>query len=145
MTANKKTTEFQNKMSIKLAHPFIRLINVLIDTIVWLTLYILVAYVLDEYVLRFSSYMVNYIYSISLALILYLGYYVGMEYYFQKTIGKFVTGTKVVNHNGKALTLSTIFKRTVSRLIPIDVFFYLFSKQGLHDKLSNTLVIKNML
>ncbi|MFD0762304.1 RDD family protein [Lutibacter aestuarii] len=123
-------------------HSILRLINFIIDTVVWLTLYFLVAYILDLYFVRFSSYLINYIYSISLGLILYLTYYSVLEFYFHRTLGKFLTRTQVANVNGGEITFLRIFKRTISRLIPIDIFYYLFSKKGLHDRLSDTLVIK---
>ena len=140
-TPNNKT-ENQNDLSGSSAHSIIRLINFVIDTVVWLSLYLLIAYVLDNYVVRFNSYVVNYIYSISLGLILYLAYYALLEFYFHRTLGKFLTRTKVVNIDGSELTFSTIFKRTIARLIPIDIFYYLFSKRGLHDRLSKTLIIR---
>lgn len=120
----------------------IRLLNFMIDTLVWLILFLSVAYVFDLYFVRFNSYIINYTYSIFLGIVIYMGYYSLLEYNFHRTLGKFLTRTKVVNVNGGAITFSTILIRTVSRLIPIDIFYYLFSKTGLHDRLSNTLVIK---
>lgn len=124
------------------AHSILRLINFTLDTFVWLTLYFSVALIFDLYFVRFSSYLVNYIYSIFLGLILYLTYYSILEFYFHRTLGKFLTRTRVVNADGSEINFLSIFKRTISRLIPIDIFYYLFSKIGLHDRLSNTLVIK---
>ena len=132
----------EKKFSSSSAHSILRLINFSIDTVVWLTFYFSVAYIFDLYFVRFSSYLVNYIYSISLGLILYLTYYSVLEFYFHRTLGKFLTRTQVVNADGGKITFLTIFKRTISRLIPIDIFYYLFSRIGLHDRLSNTLVIK---
>ncbi len=126
-----------------LAHSILRLINFTVDTVVWLILYFSVALILDLYIVRFSSYLINYIYSIFLGLILYLTYYSVLEFYFHRTLGKFLTRTQVVNADGGELTFLSIFTRTISRLIPIDIFYYLFSKIGLHERLSNTLVIKN--
>lgn len=142
---NKHITNLQNEndLSESSVHSIIRLINYIIDTVVWLILYFSIAYIFDLYFVRFSSYLVNYVYSISLGLILYLAYYSVLEFYFHGTLGKLLTRTKVVNRDGDEITFLTIFKRTVSRLIPIDIFYYLFSKRGLHDRLSNTLIIKN--
>lgn len=137
-----KTPINQNNLSENSVHSVIRLINFIMDTVVWLILFFSIAYIFDLYFVRFSSYLVNYIYSISLGLILYLGYYTVLEFYFHRTLGKFLTKTKVVHKDGDEITFLTILKRTFSRLIPIDIFYYLFSKRGLHDRLSNTLVIK---
>ncbi|WP_053991609.1 RDD family protein [Mangrovimonas sp. TPBH4] len=142
---NKHITNLQNEndLSKSSVHSIIRLINYIVDTVVWLILYFSIAYIFDRYFVRFNSYVVNYIYSISLGLILYLVYYGALEFYFHRTLGKFLTRTKVTDRDGGEITCLTIFKRTISRLIPIDIFYYLFSKKGLHDRLSNTLVIKN--
>ena len=142
MKATSNKIENQNDLSGSSVHSIIRLINFIIDTVVWLILYFSIAYIFDLYFVRFSSYLVNYVYSISLGLILYLAYYSVLEFYFHKTLGKFLTRTKVVNRDGGEITFLTIFIRTISRLIPIDIFYYLFSKKGLHDRLSSTLVIK---
>ncbi|MCB9288078.1 MAG: RDD family protein [Lewinellaceae bacterium] len=134
--------EHENDFSGSSVHSIIRLINFIIDTVAWLTLYFSVAYIFDLYFVRFSSYLVNYLYSISLGFIVYLAYYSVLEFYHHRTFGKFLTRTKVVNRDGGGITFLTIFIRTISRLIPIDIFYYLFSKNGLHDRLSNTQVIK---
>ena len=120
----------------------LRLIHFIIDSAVWFAIYLSVAYLLDNYI-RFSSYTVNYIYSISLGLLLFLGYYCLLEFYFQRTLGKLLTGTKVMNEDGSTPSFKAVFIRTISRIIPIDIFYYLFSKTGLHDRLSATLVVKN--
>ena len=125
-------------------YSIIRLINLIIDTAVCLTLYLSTAYILDLYFFRFiNKYLDNYVYSTALGLILFLAYYTVLEFYFHRTLGKLLTGTKVVDIDGGELRFSTIFKRTLSRLIPIDIFYYLFSKRGLHERLSNTRVVKS--
>lgn len=52
-------------------------------------------------------------------------YYVGMETVFGKTVGKFVTGTKVVTADGDKPELMAILGRTLCRLIPFDAFSFL--------------------
>jgi len=73
----------------------------------------------------------------------FLGYYVFMETKFQKTIGKFLTKTKVVNKNGTKPELGDIVRRTFCRLIPFDRISFLFTPNGFHDRLSDTTVIKD--
>lgn len=131
-----------NTLSRTLAHPIFRLLNFVIDSSLCFTLYLSTAYLLDLYVFRFNSYLMNYIYSMSLGMIIFLAYYSFLEYYFHKTLGKLLTGTKVVHIYEGKLSFLTILKRSLSRLIPIDFLFYLLSKRGLHDKLSKTSVIK---
>jgi uncharacterized RDD family membrane protein YckC len=66
-----------------------------------------------------------------------------MEIKFQKTIGKFITKTKVVKLNGEKPESSDIISRTFCRLIPFDRVSFLFMKNGIHDFLSKTKVIKD--
>jgi len=68
--------------------------------------------------------------------------YLIMESLFGKSIGKFLTGTTVVNKKGVKPGFGVIFIRTLSRLIPFDVFSFL-GKSGRiwHDSISNTYVV----
>lgn len=78
-----------------------------------------------------------------LMLVSFFLYYVFMEYKYQKTIGKFLTKTKVVMSDGRKPELNEIFIRTACRLIPLDRISFLFTRNGFHDRLSNTTVIKD--
>lgn len=71
-------------------------------------------------------------------------YYVLCEYFLKgKTLGKFVTHTRVVTLDGEQPTLLTIIGRTLCRFIPIEPFSFLGSRlSGWHDRLSKTMVIK---
>lgn len=75
-------------------------------------------------------------------LLVFFLYYVGMEFAFQRTAGKFITGTKVVMANGSKPGFGAILKRTFCRLIPFDAVSFLFMKEGFHDSLSGTKVVK---
>lgn len=57
-----------------------------------------------------------------------------------RSIGKFITGTKVVMLDGSIPTAAVLFRRNLYRLIPFDVFSFLFSK-GIHDSISKTRVV----
>jgi uncharacterized RDD family membrane protein YckC len=70
------------------------------------------------------------------------GYYIFMEYSFQKTLGKFITKSKVQNADGTRPQLGDIVGRTFCRLIPFDAISYLIMDAGFHDKWTNTTVIK---
>ncbi|KRB54305.1 RDD family protein [Flavobacterium sp. Root186] len=67
-------------------------------------------------------------------------YYSLSEGLFGRSIGKFVTGTVVVDENGEKPSFGTIFKRTLCRLIPFDGFSFLGSR-GWHDSISDTYVV----
>ncbi|OIQ19411.1 MAG: hypothetical protein BM549_10735 [Lacinutrix sp. MedPE-SW] len=75
---------------------------------------------------------------------LYYLYYLIFEYTTGQTIGKIITKTKVVNiDNDLKPSFSTILLRTLCRLIPFEIISYLFSVNGLHDRLSKT-TLKNI-
>ena len=62
---------------------------------------------------------------------------------FRKLWGNFFTKTKVVNLNGEKPSLNDIIVRSFCRLIPFDRISFLFAKNGFHDGISNTRVIKD--
>lgn len=69
-------------------------------------------------------------------------YYLLLEFFFQKTIGKMILKTKVINvHDGTKPSFGVILKRTLSRLIGIEALFYLFGNHLWHDSWSDTVVI----
>ena len=74
----------------------------------------------------------------------FTAYYGIMEIKFQKTVGKFATRTKVVNMNGEKPENAAIISRTFCRLIPFDRVSFLFTKNGIHDFLSKTKVVKDV-
>jgi uncharacterized RDD family membrane protein YckC len=73
----------------------------------------------------------------------YFAYYAIMEIKFQKTVGKFITKTKVVKMNGTTSENSEIIMRTFCRFIPFDRVTLLFMKNRIHDFPSKTTVIKD--
>lgn len=70
-----------------------------------------------------------------------LTYYVLLEGIFGRTVGKFITGTIVVDANGKQPSFGTICKRTLCRLIPFDSYSFLGNARGWHDSNSDTYVV----
>ncbi|ABW33195.1 RDD family protein [Acaryochloris marina] len=80
--------------------------------------------------------------DVLLGLILYTTYYVSLECLFGKTIAKFITKTKVVTISGKKPGFSSIFVRTLCRLIPFEAFSFLGDDlYGWHDSFSKTRVV----
>jgi len=73
----------------------------------------------------------------------FFAYYVFMEHRYQKTVGKFITKTKVVTKTGERATLADIVRRTCCRLIPFDRGSFLIFPNGFHDSLSDTAVVKD--
>ena len=74
-------------------------------------------------------------------------YFVFFEAVFQRSPGKFLTGTKVVNESGGKPTFGQILGRSLCRFIPFEAFSFLFGDSsrvvGWHDKFSGTLVVKS--
>ncbi len=81
--------------------------------------------------------------EIALGFIVYSSYYLLFEFYTGKTIGKFITGTRVVNEKGGNATFNQILGRSLSRLIPFEpLSFFGATGRGWHDRFSKTYVIE---
>jgi len=72
-----------------------------------------------------------------------LFYYVPFEAFWGRTIGKLITGTKAVNHNGDSLTFWKAVGRTLCRFIPFEAFTFLSGRrpEGWHDRITKTKVV----
>lgn len=82
------------------------------------------------------------IFRASVYIIFYL-YYLLFEAITGRTLGKLITGTKVVNEFGEKPDIKTIAIRTICRFIPFEVFSYFGDEPtGWHDRLSKTYVVK---
>ncbi len=86
----------------------------------------------------------------SIATILYKPIMEASEY--QGTVGKYALGMKVVDQNGKRITMTSSFLRTILYIIGAQGFLLCLGvimigfteyKQGLHDILANTYVVTN--
>ena len=71
-----------------------------------------------------------------------LGYYVFFEGVFNATPGKMITRTRVVQIDGSKPTIGQVFGRTLSRFVPFEVFSFLGSGSGWHDRWSRTRVVR---
>ncbi|WP_139856844.1 RDD family protein [Aequorivita sinensis] len=120
----------------------IRFVNFLIDFIVWLILAFIVSFIIGIFVQPTDQGLLT-LFGYVLIFGTFIAYYAIMEIKFQKTIGKFVTKTKVVKMNGEKPTDGDIITRTFCRLIPFDRLSFLFVKNGIHDFLSKTKVVKD--
>jgi uncharacterized RDD family membrane protein YckC len=77
-----------------------------------------------------------------IAIILLFIYYVLMEGSTGRTIGKYITKTKVVNEKGEIPGFKTIFLRSLCRFIPFEAFSFLGQNSlGWHDTISKTKVV----
>ncbi len=73
----------------------------------------------------------------------YVAYYIFFEHFLGgKTLGKFITRTRVVSKDGQRPSFENIIGRSFSRVVPFEAFSFLGSKpSGWHDDWSNTIVI----
>ncbi|WP_417194994.1 RDD family protein [Bizionia sp.] len=120
----------------------VRFLNYLIDIIATYLLILIVFIILGLFITPFKDSFLAVLLTIITVFGTAMSYYTIMEIKFQKTLGKFITKTKVVKLNGEKPNPSDIINRTICRFIPFDGISYLFVKNGLHDYLSKTKVIK---
>lgn len=73
------------------------------------------------------------------------GYYILMEFYLGKTMGKFLTRTSVVKRDGSKIDFRTAVIRFLCRWIPFETFSLALGEdaKAWHDVLSKTYVIKD--
>lgn len=119
-----------------------RFLNLIIDLVVVFILYVLLFSLFVSPFIEGVPFQSVKGLDLLVLMISLFEYYGFMEYKYQKTVGKFLTKTQVVNKDGKQPQLKDILIRTACRLIPIDAVSFLFTKDGLHDSLSKTTVVK---
>ena len=124
--------EEEKKDEIKTASKGKRFLNNIIDTCI--PLFLCLAITANSYISEDEL-------QILFAVILIL-YYVLFELITGRTIGKYITGTKVITANGSKPTIFNILIRTLCRFIPFEALTFLGPRTiGLHDIFSNTLVV----
>ncbi|WP_460220127.1 RDD family protein [Psychroserpens sp. MEBiC05023] len=133
-----------------LATKGIRFANVLIDYIIRFVLVIVLgiligviseltgSYGLYDLVVESDSRIVDYVFGGIIILI----YYTTIETLTGRSIGKYITKTKVVLYDGSKPTFNDILIRSLSRLIPFEAFsFFGDDGKGWHDSISKTYVV----
>lgn len=80
-------------------------------------------------------------------LLITIPYYILMEGISSRTIGKYITGTIVVDNEGNKPSMETFIKRSFCRAIPFDAVSFLGeNSRGWHDSIPDTYVVnKKML
>ncbi|MFT3902477.1 MAG: RDD family protein [Niabella sp.] len=137
----KETVETQEaeklKFESKKVSSLTRALHFIIDTTVWQ----IIVFILTTS-LKFDNSIIQSLATSLIWIASFIGYYYIMEAKYQKTFAKFITKTKVVTSNGEKPTNGDILRRTLCRLIPLDCISYFFTKNGFHDRLSETALIK---
>lgn len=126
-----------------------RLVNVIIDTIV-LAIVLIFTGLLASILYHVFDYDGMLIWSMELStagrivldISIFVLYYVLMELLTQHTLGKYVSGTKVVMADGTKPGLGVLIVRTACRFIPLE-FFSVFGEtaRAWHDSIPNVYVI----
>ncbi len=138
---------------LKRADNSVRFANLIIDTIFYYVVVLIVGALIGLLMFTADEQLASEVFmeeeeSPAVTIISYIvGFGVMFLYYFiseattQRTIGKFFTGTIVVNQSGEKPTSKQIAIRSVSRLVPFEAFSF-FGEMGWHDKWSETYVVK---
>jgi|WetSurMetagenome_2_1015567.scaffolds.fasta_scaffold03059_5 uncharacterized RDD family membrane protein YckC len=134
-------------LNLDIANVWKRLANALIDQICMYVLVIIIAFVVVIYAILTNSDLSwlerdSDLSGLIIGIITTFTYYVFFESIFSASIGKFITGTRVVNKDGSKPSFKSILGRTLSRCIPLEFLsFFKNNPIGIHDSLSETLVI----
>lgn len=142
---DKKTTaeNYVEEENITIPLWWKRLVGFVIDFIIILVIYSLFVSISAE----IYNTRIDKIYNPLLLISPFIVFYYSLqEYLFNTSIGKIIFKLKIVSaKTNEKPTFSQILIRSLTRLIPIDIFFYLFKRPiGLHDILSKTVVIKKV-
>lgn len=113
----------------------LRLTNLLIDSAVYLVFVFVITLIVKSMISRENLYWI--------LIGVYYCYYLILETITGQTIGKYFTKTKVVSNDETKSSFGKILIRTILRMIPFDCFSYLAFSQGIHDKYSQTKLIKS--
>ncbi len=145
-TPPKSHVEAQPPESIEVvpAGKGLRIANLFIDYIGLMILGLIIGlatYVLfEERGLAYLESIPDLIYGAVLTLM----YYVTLEATTGRTLGKLITGTRVVNEDGLPASLGQIVGRSFARMIPFEAFSFLIidNGRGWHDSIPKTYVVK---
>ena len=148
--SQKNQIESENAIDSNKVNLGARFIHFVIDLIAILIIHVIIINAIHAFILLIdltinsNTYLtfVKVVSLLSLSLS-FFSYYIIMETKYQKTVGKMITNSKVVTIDGQKPTLREITIRTLCRLIPFDRLSFLFIKNGIHDMLSDTIVIKD--
>lgn len=127
----------------RLANRDLRILNQITDFVAIFVIWIIVSFAT---IFFFGNVTIGFLGFLSIVYIffpfIFWLYYFLFEYCFCKTIGKFITKTKVVTVNGDRPTLRHVLARTLLRSFPFEYLSYLDSLNGIHDQWSGTMVIR---
>ena len=127
--------------TIKTADKGSRVGNFIIDIIIILIIYLVIV-ILSVFI--FPNFTNNYVVELELLVILiFLLYYIFLEGFYGRTLGKMLTKTKVVDLYANKPSFWKIILRTIFRFFPLWPIVFLFGFSCFHDVISGTRVVKD--
>jgi uncharacterized RDD family membrane protein YckC len=115
-----------------------RLANLLIDGICRLVLAVGIGVICGLAGVDLQNAGISFLFG----LVTILAYYIILEGLFGFTIGKLITGTRVVALDGSRPKFSAIVGRSLARFVPFEPFSFLGNTTGWHDRWSGTRVVR---
>lgn len=142
------TTHYKITQEV-LATKGLRFANYIIDYIVQVLLGAAIGFVLGLIAEMTGSYdLIDFLFYSGRLMELVFGYLIMLIYYttFEsltgRSLGKYITNTKVILYDGSKPTFNEILVRSLSRMIPFEQFSFLGQDgKGWHDTISKTYVV----
>ena len=126
------------------ASKWLRFANWLIDYVSFILFSVVIGIVLGLVFGEAGIAIIDRMPDLLFGIIIMLIYYLPMEAMYGRTVGKLITGTKVVNEVGGKPSFGQIAGRTLCRFIPFEIFSFLGAQgRGWHDSIPKTYVIKS--
>ncbi|KYH04015.1 MULTISPECIES: RDD family protein [Chryseobacterium] len=133
------------------AEKLTRFANFIIDRVVISVFFLALGFIASLlYSLANIDFLINIVYKMSemnrfldilITSLIYFMYTFLIEYFTKgRSIGKYITGTKVICIDGTEPTFNDYLIRNISRIVPFDTLSF-FGENGWHDKWSETRVI----
>lgn len=141
-TSNESSSVYTHT-HVNIASQHLRFLNYLIDhyivTIVTVALSLIGIFLYAPTTNPFIDRITSLVVGVTILLV----YYAVFEGIWGKTPAKFITKTAVRTKTGEKPSVEVVFVRSICRIIPFDMFSFLFSwyPVGWHDKFSGTVVI----
>ena len=125
------------------ASNWLRFANFIIDYFSFLALVFLIGFLVTLFMGEQALESLSNIPDQLIGLIFMSIYYITFEYLTGRSIGKLITGTKVVTETGSKASFWQITGRTLSRFSTFEPFsFFGGSSRGWHDRIPRTYVVK---
>jgi hypothetical protein len=141
-TLNKGTIGELPTAGLPVVSKGIRLFHLLLDSILIMLIFVPILPTHNSYISVLIGKGSGDAYTFGLGLILArLIYYLSCEAVFYSTPAKSLTGSVVVTWTDGQPSYSTVLKRTLCRLIPLESLTFL-GENGLHDEIAQTCVVK---